>query len=388
MLSTMKAFGKKSMKVLCEIHALSFSHSSSSAKVTPYIHRLPVEILEQVFLLIVQSAPGCSNIFLCGRDTISVDVASPPLVLTRVCRRWRVVAHSTPGVWSRIQVILPGQVKSFKPSIPHLLQCWLARSGSLPLALHIVTKPRSRRKHPCTLTSAANYRLLYILLAERKRWETVVMPDGYDWNLDFDTPQLRTLACHWSNFSEFNAPNLVRLSISSHCFPVTPTCKDLRHLYLQTVSARTISSTIAIFPHLETIVVDIISYGDDPASRSVSATLESMTLPLPPFMSDTDFRNEFIDMFSQLHLPVLRKLTLAGLPQKGQVKCLLAALGVAPFQVPVVDFQTDAPLSKAQMNNIAPLFSIVGEVTLYGELAQINEYRHSRMEKLKLCFSR
>ncbi|KAG1768607.1 hypothetical protein EV702DRAFT_717681 [Suillus placidus] len=130
---------------------LSFSRSSSPVNVTPtepYIHRLPVELLQQVFLLIVNDVPDCPSIFSCGSDIISVDVASPPLVFIRVCRLWRVVAHSTAGVWSRIQVVLPGKYKPLKPFLPYLLQCWLARSGSLPLTLYIVDKPLHRQLEP------------------------------------------------------------------------------------------------------------------------------------------------------------------------------------------------------------------------------------------------
>ncbi|KAG2124476.1 hypothetical protein BD769DRAFT_1358748, partial [Suillus cothurnatus] len=125
--------------MFCEILASSF-RSISLVSVTPtepYIYRLPEELLQQIFLFIVNSASDYPSIFSCRRYTIRANVASPPLVLTRVCHLWRVVALSTAGIWSRIQVVFPGEVRSFKSFLPHLLQCWLARSGNLPLTLHI-----------------------------------------------------------------------------------------------------------------------------------------------------------------------------------------------------------------------------------------------------------
>ncbi|KAG1856681.1 hypothetical protein DFJ58DRAFT_879249, partial [Suillus subalutaceus] len=201
------------MKVLRDIHALSFCLISpvSVTPTEPYIHRLPVELLQQIFLFIVNSAPDYPSIFSRRFFTISANVASSPLVLTRVCHRWRVVAHSTEGVWSRIQVVLPGEVRSFGPFLPHLLQCWLARSGSLPLTLHIV----NRSPIPDWIITAANSRILDILLSESRRWETVVMPPTCDWDVNFDTPQLRALECGPADLKKFYAPNISRLYINT-----------------------------------------------------------------------------------------------------------------------------------------------------------------------------
>ncbi|KAG1856693.1 hypothetical protein DFJ58DRAFT_338661 [Suillus subalutaceus] len=316
--TSMKTFSKERMKVLCEILASSFFRSISLVGVTPtepHIHRLPVELLQQIFLFIVNSAPDYPSIFSCGYDTISVNVASPPLVLTRVCHLWRVVAHSTAGVWSRIQIALPGEVTSFRPFLPHLLQCWLARSGNLPLTLRIVNNPpcyqRCSHNRNYSWITETNSRLLDILLSESKRWETVVMPPTCNWNLNIDTPRLRALECDFYDLTKFYAPNISRLYINNHCYLVSlarmciPSYKDLRHLHLQDASVCALCSTVTYFPHLETIAVDVICLFDGPGARSYSATLESMTLPLP---SSHHYWQEFIDMFSLLHLPVSPKI--------------------------------------------------------------------------------
>ncbi|KAG1819722.1 uncharacterized protein BJ212DRAFT_1063195 [Suillus subaureus] len=369
-----KTSSKEYMKALCKILASSFFHSVSSVSVMPtepYIHLLPVELLQQIFLFIVNSAPDYPSIFSCEHDTISVNVASPPLVLTRVCHLWRVVAYSTTGVWSRIQVVLPGEVRWFRPFLPHFLQCWLARSGNLPLTLRIVNNDT-----PCCMCTclrsrdyfwltAPNSRLLNILLSESKRWETVVMPPACNWDLSIDTPQLKALECDFFDLSKFHAPNLSRLHINTHYLvPLSglriPLYKDIRHLHLRDASVCALCSSVTDFPHLETIAVDEIYWFNIPGTSSYSATLESMTLPLP---SSYHFWQEFINMFSLLHLPVFRKLTLVGTPKKRQVHDLLSMLAVASFRIPVLDFQTDVPLRKVHMNSIESLLSVVGEVT-------------------------
>ncbi|KAG2071227.1 hypothetical protein BDR04DRAFT_1231228 [Suillus decipiens] len=337
--------------------------------------RLPVELLQQVFLLVIDDMPGCPCIFSLRRfNIVSLDVANPSLVFTRVCRLWRIVAHSTPGVWSRIQVALPGKVTPLKPFLPYFLQCWLARSGRLLLTICIVDESQYRKhfwKEP-----VENSRLLDILLSESQRWETVFMSPVLGWNPDFNTPRLTTWECNQSNLRRINAPKLSRLHINSRFdLPISMghiSCKDLRHIHLLATSALAICHIIASFPHLETIVVDRISaFLVVPDFIRGLVMLESMILPLPSFLPE-DTQQELINLFGGLHLPMLRKLTIVGEPEQLQVDCLLEMLAVASFQVPVVDFQTDTPLSNVYMNNIALLLPIVKEVTFCGNSFQIN----------------
>jgi hypothetical protein len=72
----------------------------------------------------------------------------------------------------------------------------------------------------------------------------------------------------------------------------------------------------------------------------------------------------FIGTFSQLHLPMLRKLALVGLPNKLETDYHLAALRIASFHVSMVTFQMDAPLSKVDAKDIELLLSVVEEVSV------------------------
>ncbi|KAG1736020.1 hypothetical protein EDB19DRAFT_1853801 [Suillus lakei] len=247
----MKAFCMINEKMLLRnIHALFVSHSHVPPVNTeePLIHRLPVELLQQVFLLTAADVLDCPSIFSFGETTISVNVASPPLVLTRVCRLWRVIAHSTPGVWSHIQVVFSGRIRPLKPFLPHLLKCWLSRSGSQPLTLRIAHKREDHSEFK--IHSEADSQLLDVLFSERRRWETVIMSPIYYRSQDFDTPQLRTLGCCWGDFRRFDAPNISRLYIKAcYCcknFQIgtrISMCKKklhLRHLHLHAACLRDI----------------------------------------------------------------------------------------------------------------------------------------------------
>jgi hypothetical protein len=96
-----------------------FSHSSPPIPTElAYIRRLRLSGTSTAkSCSLLMTCPDCPRIFsLSTYHTISLNVANCPLVFTRVCRLWRVVAHSTPEVWSRIQVAPPGNVKRLSTS--------------------------------------------------------------------------------------------------------------------------------------------------------------------------------------------------------------------------------------------------------------------------------
>lgn len=184
--------------MLAFTHSYEYSPANTVNCPVAHIHILPVELLQHIFLLVVNDIPDCPGVFSYGDTTISANVASPPLVFTRVCRFWRVVAHLTTAVWSRMQVSLPGRVEPLTPFLPSFLQSWLARSGNQPLTLRIasgelpVPNTRCCTRQPGHEPSQADSQLLTILLSESKRWGTVTLVSACDWNCDFDTPQLKS----------------------------------------------------------------------------------------------------------------------------------------------------------------------------------------------------
>jgi hypothetical protein len=59
------------------------------------IHRVPSEILQEIFTACL---PAAHNPVLSGDQ--------PPLLLTRVCQKWRDIMFSTPHLWSAIHILI------------------------------------------------------------------------------------------------------------------------------------------------------------------------------------------------------------------------------------------------------------------------------------------
>jgi len=60
-----------------------------------------------------------------------------------VCKRWRVIAHSTPELWTFVKIYIPSC--DFPKHIQYARQ-WLLRSGQLPLSIQIRTDPSTSLK--------------------------------------------------------------------------------------------------------------------------------------------------------------------------------------------------------------------------------------------------
>ncbi|KAG1737773.1 hypothetical protein EDB19DRAFT_1909546 [Suillus lakei] len=352
------------------VDALTFTHSQVSLNYPePSIHRLPVELLQDVFLLIINDIPDYSSIISFGETTIWGNFASPPLLFTRVCRLWRAVAHSMTWIWSNIKVALPRQFP-LKPFLPSLLQSWLAWSGSRSLTIHMEhISPTDN----CYLRSSNAQ-----LIAEIRRWETVFgVLDVLEQSGNFSAPQLRTLECSWpSDVTRFNAPKLCCIRFVSPLSAVirsrpTATCKQIRHLYLQNASAAVIHSSSVFFPHLETLVVDYIAPDLGPTSHPATySRLVSMTLPL---LNHRHHRDPFIELFRELRLPTLQKLTVVGNPDAIEVESIIAALAVARYcNIRVVDFRPclwpSVRRNNVYVHDVEPLLSVVREVAVRGEV--------------------
>ncbi|KAG2749013.1 hypothetical protein P692DRAFT_201854593 [Suillus brevipes Sb2] len=355
------------------------------------INRLPVELLQQIFLLIVNDDPNNPSILSNGDTHIAVDVTSPPLLLTRVCRLWRDVAHSSTSMWSRIHVALPGRIKPLQSFLPSLLEGWLARSGHRPLTLSIVSEQfcdlRDTKGRYLSLfdphRSKADRQLLEILFSASGRWESVAImsPDIRDWSDNIDAPRLTTLTCYQQEFRSFNAPNLHRLHIffRGYKFPAAPTFKNLCYLHLQQTSANSIRFTSVIFPQLENMVVDdwSLGYGDRIDTVTLSR-LRSMTLPIASdgqdFIAMFD-RQDFIDVFDGFHLPMLQKLTVVVEELKPpEVECIRMALAAATcHELTAIDFQMAIPPSEVDMDIVKPLLSVTKEVTVCGKALDLLE---------------
>ncbi|KAJ7810933.1 hypothetical protein B0H13DRAFT_1927085 [Mycena leptocephala] len=87
-----------------------------------------------------------------------------PLLLGRVCKRWRQIATSSQELWSSLDLQAPG----FTEDDVELLMLWLDRAGSRPFALSLTLWPTSAET-PLTLSN--NTSMLSLVLDGLSRFE-------------------------------------------------------------------------------------------------------------------------------------------------------------------------------------------------------------------------
>src|SRR5258706_213007 len=93
------------------------------------IHRLPVELKNRIFELVLPSRDEWGEIYGTGMQSFLATIS--------VCRGWRDVALSNPFLWSTMHIVLKTSDSCSG------INDWILRSRELPLTLHIdiVTEP-------------------------------------------------------------------------------------------------------------------------------------------------------------------------------------------------------------------------------------------------------
>ncbi|KAF9444966.1 hypothetical protein P691DRAFT_806405, partial [Macrolepiota fuliginosa MF-IS2] len=98
------------------------------------IRRLLPEILQEIFC---HCLPTAHNAVMSAEEA--------PLLLGRVCSRWRRVAHSTPELWASIHIVATIPPHPSSPEVRqaialrHAVAVWLSRSGTLPLSISLIS---------------------------------------------------------------------------------------------------------------------------------------------------------------------------------------------------------------------------------------------------------
>ena len=142
--------------------------------------RLPLDVLHEIFF---HCLPAHRNPIMKSSES--------PLLLTRICSSWRAIALSSPRIWSKIHIPLPGD-PSFTPrdeiitdglsrrrqKIASVLQLrcdavrrWLSRSGTCPLSISI--HHPSYSYVPYSKVQELSYEMFDILLSFADRWSDV-----------------------------------------------------------------------------------------------------------------------------------------------------------------------------------------------------------------------
>ncbi|KAJ3567291.1 hypothetical protein NP233_g6460 [Leucocoprinus birnbaumii] len=123
---------KLTTKLLLKKQAISTFVDTHRELLAPF-NRLPSDVLEEIFH---HTLPTAHNAVM--------DTDEPPLLLSRVCTRWRRVAYATPRLWASIHItaIVPPSFKHRRRDGRKLeaIANWLSRSGALPLSITLSYK--------------------------------------------------------------------------------------------------------------------------------------------------------------------------------------------------------------------------------------------------------
>jgi hypothetical protein len=112
---------------LVEEKAVIVRSNTSRTRFSSPIWRLPTEILSEIFLYCL---PEDEHLMYTSRQA--------PMLLTRICRRWREIAVGLPMLWCSLQLQM--RYDDWKKRA-FCYDSWLKRSGGRPLSLRIRCRP-------------------------------------------------------------------------------------------------------------------------------------------------------------------------------------------------------------------------------------------------------
>ncbi|KAH8114525.1 hypothetical protein DFH11DRAFT_225083 [Phellopilus nigrolimitatus] len=94
------------------------------------------ELLSLIFVHVFEAYSMTTPLLEMSSSTSSISI---PLHLSQICQHWRVVAKSTPRIWTWINIRArrrPLDGASDMGYLQSYLDCWLERSGALPLTIY------------------------------------------------------------------------------------------------------------------------------------------------------------------------------------------------------------------------------------------------------------
>ncbi|PPR06075.1 hypothetical protein CVT26_005281 [Gymnopilus dilepis] len=189
----------------------SFSIPSLSADHVIPFDSLPFEIASFIFEHYIYSS-------------LSRQGPCAPLLLGKICRKWRGIAWSTPSLWARLSIYYQHIMSEMRAE---LAKEWLSRSGTLPLVIELSSFCDD---DSCTCTWASMTpkceQMLEVLIQFSDRWHslTLVLPppslEGLTLSCSASILYHLSLDGRWYDQSrDFRIPNYVRTSLFSSCSP-------------------------------------------------------------------------------------------------------------------------------------------------------------------------
>ncbi|KAF8161539.1 hypothetical protein B0H34DRAFT_383994 [Crassisporium funariophilum] len=138
-----------------------------SAQRTASLHLLPLELLMEVFIMLVESRESFVSCF--GRK-------QAPLLLTWVCSYWRNTVINTPTLWTTMHLYINEKVE-LRASQKALFQVWNDRTQGRPLHIFLRHFPGHLNNQRGNLNS-----LPHKFLNQSKRWKTLCITTNHSGN--------------------------------------------------------------------------------------------------------------------------------------------------------------------------------------------------------------
>jgi F-box-like len=179
---------------------------------SPIVRQLPPDVMSTIFEFCLPDFTDDQLLYM-KKDLFT------PLSLGAICSYWRDIAWSTPSLWSSLVVRDPS-TKHDPDMVTGIAQEWLARSGHLPLSIHILS----------TFYNQTVSALVDIINQYSTRWSylDLDMLDCYYQYLhatDNHAPILKSIQFHRSDTGRLNfqltCPHLERATLSY--FPLNGT---------------------------------------------------------------------------------------------------------------------------------------------------------------------
>ncbi|KAJ3923113.1 hypothetical protein F5877DRAFT_63599 [Lentinula edodes] len=197
--------------------------------------KLPPELMSEIFLCVTRPV-----LELNGNYALFPHFLKVPFILSRVCRRWRTVALSTPALWTRFMVMLHGTSQA------ELVECILERSRLLPLHVVVSSRDNGKRADMDNFLRAMNTLISNISRLEKLALFILNGADGLPPTLPLvppaGAPNMRVIQFHNLNSPE-PSKTIAWLSELLHGSP------NLQSLYLR--SAEKIQLESAAWVHLQ-----------------------------------------------------------------------------------------------------------------------------------------
>ncbi|KAJ7615740.1 hypothetical protein DFH06DRAFT_1343511 [Mycena polygramma] len=171
---------EEEIEIVWRLSTYGFRDEDSAVHKPPPVDSLPLELLSDIFALVVPpQTPTSATIPVIFRPNSEPARLDAPWVFGQVCWKWRALAISMSSLWTKITVastIVPRQLP--------LLFTQLLRSGTAPLDVLIRftsnprrgsrPRPRRRRARAGRITSDETfYTFLRTLVSHSDRWRTL-----------------------------------------------------------------------------------------------------------------------------------------------------------------------------------------------------------------------